>query len=177
MADRPPEPVVELTDDDEELEPLVPDDTACGEAELDLAFDEFGELMDSRQAIVGPEIGPIKPQLPEIPLVRPCSLTTLNGSWLLQLTPQLPFASPFQEIRGPMRIEAGGGLLRISGDVYVRRIVGGVGTIESPSPVLHKLLIRRNWYPAYPQSQYRWYFRSRGVTYSQGVLSFPFEPT
>src|SRR5215210_3961264 len=151
MADRPPEPVVELPGDDEEFEPLVPDDTACGEAEVDLAFDEFGELMDSRQADGRPEIGPIRPPLPEIPLVRPCSLTTLNGSWLLQLTPQHPFAGPFQEIRGPMRIEAGGGVLRISGDVYVRRIVGGVGTIEPASSVHHKLLIRRNWYPAFPQ--------------------------
>jgi len=175
MADQPPEPVVELTGDDEELEPLVPDDTACGEAELDLAFDEFGELIESRDVVVRPEIGPIQPQLPELTLLRPCSLKTLNGSWLLQLTPQLPFASPFQEIRGPMRIEAGGGVLRISGDVYLRKLVAAVGSIEPASPVHHTLLIRRNWYPAFPQSQYRWYFRSRGVTYSQGVLSFPFE--
>ena len=173
MADKPPDPAVDLTSDEYELEPLVPEDGACGEAEMELAFDEFGEPTDLPD-LPRPEIGPIRQPQPAV-LVRPCSLKTLNGSWLLQLTPQAPFHSPLQEIRGPMRIEAGAGALRISGDIYVRRLVGGIGTVAPASPVHHRLLIRRNWYPAYPQSQYRWYFRSQGVTYSHGLLSFPFE--
>ncbi len=173
MNDRPPETVAELGSEEEELEPLVPEDTPCGEAELEYAFDEFGEPVDADE-VIRPGARPVGPIPPEPLRFRPCSLTTLNGSWLLQLTPQFPFANPFQEIRGPMRIEAGAGSLRISGDIYLRRVLVAAAT-EPASPLHHRLLIGKNWYPAFPQSEYRWYFRSRGVTYSKGVLSFPFE--
>lgn len=51
MNDRPPETVAELGSEEEELEPLVPEDTPCGEAELEYAFDEFGEPVDADEVI------------------------------------------------------------------------------------------------------------------------------
>ena len=143
-------------------EPLVPDDGGCG-GELDLHFDEYGSPAEPLD--LGGEGG--RPHVP-------CSLRALNGSWLLELVPE-QFGFPFQVIRGPMRIEASAARFRVSGDVYVRSI--GNAPPNSPgleSPILPGMLIGKNWYPAYPQSQYRWYFRSQGVGYTDGILSFPF---
>lgn len=166
MPDRPPASDVELATEEEDLELLVPGDGGCGEGDLDVVFDEFGEPADADEV-------PLPDRRPAFPA---CSLGTLNGSWLLELTPDHPFGLPFQDIRGPMRIEASASMFRVSGDVYVRRTdVVNPGLVERDSPIHRGLLIRRNWYPAYPQNQYRWYFRSQGVTYSGGVLSFPFE--
>ncbi|MGH2744490.1 MAG: hypothetical protein ACRDN8_18820 [Thermoleophilaceae bacterium] len=166
MADQPPASGVELADDEEDAEPLVPDDAGCGAAELDLEFDEHGAPVERRDS----------PRPAADLSALPCSLNALNGSWLLELSPDRPFVFPLQVIRGPMRIEASTARLRASGDVYVRRLVNlPVSPAELASPLLGGTLIRRNWYPAYPQGQYRWYFRSQGVSYSGGVLSFPFE--
>ena len=146
--------------DENTPEPLVPDDDGCA-GDLDLRFDESGAPDDS----VGGQPG-----------ARgvPCSLGALNGSWLLELVGE-HLGFPFRLIRGPMRIEAGAARFRVSGDVYVRSIGNAPAeSAERESPILPGMLIGRNWYPAYPQSQYRWYFRSQGVTYTNGVLSFPF---
>ncbi len=143
-------------------EPLVPDDAGCG-GELDLHFDEFGSPAEARDR--GGESGR---------LYVPCSLKALNGSWLLELVPE-QFGFPFQMIRGPMRIEASAARFRVSGDVYVRSIGNAPpNSTEHESPITPGMLIGKNWYPAYPQSQYRWYFRSQGVGYTDGILSFPF---
>jgi hypothetical protein len=164
MADEPLVPDANLPADDEELEPLVPDDCGCAEAELDLAFDEHGH----------PELR-VHPPEPALG-IRPCSLGTLNGSWLLELFPRRPFGFPFNAIRGPMRIESSASRLRVSGDVYVRSLIHPpVATAQLENPLQLATRIRRRWYPSYPQSQYRWYFRSQGVTYSAGLLSFPLE--
>jgi hypothetical protein len=54
--------------------------------------------------------------------------------------------------------------------------VRGIATAAPVTPIGLGSIIRRNWYPAYPQNQYRWYFRSQGVKYSaSGVLTIAFE--
>lgn len=169
-------------------EPLIPDDADCGEGQGVFVYDEEGELTSVAPVTAMP--GTLIPRLPEQPaipwpelvaLTRPCSLKTLNGSWLLQLVPKRPHLL-LSQIRGPMRIEADSHRLRVSGDVYVRPpfliarpVIPEIGPALSPGSVVIKL----NWYPAFPQSQYRWYFRSTGVSYtksgSQGRLFFKFE--
>ena len=124
-------------------EPLVPDDAGCGGGELDLHFDEYGAPVV--QLDPGSE-GRLS--------YVPCSLKALNGSWLLELVPE-QFGFPFQVIRGPMRIEASAARFRVSGDVYVLRIGGNAppNSAELETPMLPGMLIGKNWYPAYPQSQ------------------------
>jgi hypothetical protein len=164
MADQPPAVVVELAADEEEQEPLVPDDPGCGADELDLEFDEFGDRVEAPTA---PEGAPLA--------FRPCSLRSLNGSWYVELTPDPPLIFPRTHVRGVMRIEASAARLRISGDIYARRLIGGVLGGPPVNPIGRGALIKRNWYPSFPHGQYRWYFRSQGVSYSGGVLSFRFE--
>ena len=163
MADQPE--ALEFAVDEEDLEPLVPDDPACGADELDLQFDEFGaRIEESDETPAG------------LPLAfRPCSLRSLNGSWYIELTPDPPLIFPRTHVRGVMRIEANANRLRISGDIYSRRLFGPVLGAPAPSPIQPGALLKRNWYPAFPQNQYRWYFRSQGVSYGSGVLSFRFE--
>lgn len=119
------------------------------------------------------------------PVRRPCSLATLNGSWLLALTTTGPHIR--QQIRGPLRIEAQPPRLRLSGDIYVAPTLGPIGPTRAAGPLASvspaaegpfvpgALVIQKNWYPAFPQKEYRWYFRSTGATYSNGKLVFKFE--
>lgn len=163
---------INITDDETTDEPLF-EDSVCQGGDEDFTYDEEGSL-----ALTKP-IGPV------LPLSRPCSLTTLNGSWLLTLKPTSPHL--LQQIRGPMRIEVQSPRLRISGDIYVKSLIGPIGpirpgvTLPTASPeaagpfIPGSLVIKKNWYPAFPQSEYRWYFRSNGVTYSKGTLLFKFE--
>jgi hypothetical protein len=140
---------------------LMPDDAVCGEAALDLAFDEDGAPTVRRD-----RPGPVQPFIP-------CTLEALNGSWLLELTPEF---FPLRLIRGPMRVEASAARFRISGDIYVRDLGNAPpNAAELQSPIAPSALLWPNWYPAFAQGQYRWYFRSQGITYSDGVLTFPFE--
>ncbi|WP_374456062.1 hypothetical protein [Nocardioides sp.] len=159
-------------------------------------FDEQGELVEDLPDLAGPPGTAPRQPLP-IALRRPCSTSRLNGSWLLQIRP-LVAAFPFSEVRGPMRIEVGPSSLRISGDVYVRRsgLVGPVvtqpfvpvrpggdedlpddaaaddgGEAEDPGGIVSPTI---RWYPQLPKNEYSWYFRSTGVTYSGGTLSFSF---
>ncbi len=126
----------------------------CGDDPGELVFDESGELVTP--------VGPV-PLLPP----RPCPVSALNGSWLLQVQDVLPL--PQFETRGPMRIEVGPSALRVSGDVYARRIVPIVPVpLPVPAPP-------EPWYPQLPQSQYSWYFRSLGATYAGGVLQMRIE--
>ena len=77
--------------------------------------DEETLVFDSTGVLVGPRI-----ETPDILRPRSCSLQTLNGSWLLTIEPQIPNVfSP--QVRGPMRIEVGSNVLRVSGDIYVQR--------------------------------------------------------
>lgn len=97
-----------------------------------------------------------------------------DGSWFLQFQPSNPNMNA--AIRGPMRIEGTGPNPRISGDIYVEPI-GGAGT---GSPVIEampagSLVIGENWYPAFPQDQYAWYFRSLETTLENGTLVVQFE--
>jgi hypothetical protein len=165
MADLSPASVVELAVDEEEPEPLVPDDPGCGKDELDLEFDEFGAPVEEGDG--APAGAPLA--------FRPCSLKSLNGSWYVELTPDPPVIFPRTFVRGVMRIEASAARLRISGDIYARRLLGPVLGAPAPSPINPGSLIKRNWYPSFPQNQYRWYFRSQGVKYAGGVLGFRFE--
>lgn len=105
---------------------------------------------------------------------KPCPVSSLNGSWYLQMTPRGPHT--LVEIRGPMRIEVAAPRLRVSGDVYVRKPTGFTGPVEVLKPITDKpLLFGKNWYPHLPFAQYSWYFRSVGVTYQKGSLVFKFE--
>lgn len=134
------------------------------------------------------------------PIIRPtpCSLAVVNGSWLVELTPHRRFpVLPRQLVRGPMRIEVQESSLRISGDIYVRRTLvldpllpGGHLTPLTPldeaapeesDDVAQDLVIspiglhgapRFATYPQLPKNEYSWYFRSTGVSYSSGVLTF-----
>ncbi len=155
-----------------EDEPLVPED-GCGGNDPDVFYDEDGTLTLANP--FGPVTATPVAELPRLTFSRPCSLGTLNGSWLLTLTPDGPHL--FSQIRGPMRIETGGPRIRVSGDVYVRSFVfefPRLNPIAVEPFVPGSLVIRRNWYPAFPQNQYRWYFRSAGVAYSKGELTFKF---
>jgi hypothetical protein len=163
------------------------------QTETPLVFDEQGELVEAMHPpdTIVPEPG--ESVLP-LPARQPCSMSRLNGSWLVEFKSQLP-VFPFSEIRGPMRIQVGGTSLRISGDVYVRR-TGVIGPVIGPSadqPVPDQDAEQGDsgdsaieaaarfgsppvpWYPQLPMNQYSWYFRSTGVTYANGELSFNFE--
>lgn len=103
---------------------------------------------------------------------KPCKVGILNGSWFLQLTPRGPHTHT--EIRGPMRIEVASPKLRISGDIYIHK--PGAGPIEILRPITETpLFFGKNWYPHLPIDQYSWYFRSVGVNYNAGKLTFKFE--
>lgn len=163
---------------------LIPDDEeSC--SNVTFYFDENGTaIRGPTRELSGTIVGPIEP----IPLFRPCSLATLNGSWLIQIGPNLPY---LLQISGPMRIESKKDVLRISGDIYTRGFVYPPRSVIVSSPVetapssillsepifTGSLVIKKNWYPAYPQRNYRWYFRSQGCRYDTktGTLSFKFE--
>lgn len=164
---------------DEEMEsekPLFKE--SCGGSNEEFFYDEDGSL-----TLAGPTIGqPIaQPKLPTtvIPVTRPCSLATLDGSWLFEIDSSASSYPVFLfPSRGPMRIEAANGVLRVSGDVYTRGFflqTAAAAKATATSISSTALVIRRNWYPAYPQREYRWYFRSLGVSYSNGILFFQFE--
>lgn len=124
-------------------------------------FDEWGDLIDETAEADQPSPGASR---------QPCDLSTLNGSWLLQLTPRGPSRDPARsEIRGPMRIEVGAAALRISGDIYVRQMPFPPRSPDAPP------LPPSPWYPQLPMSQYSWYFRSTGATFDAGKLTFTFE--
>jgi hypothetical protein len=170
----------EVIESNSDGEPLIPAGAGCGEDEGMLVFDEDGVLthhlpMRAPESSIGVEPRPIRPIEP-LPLVRPCSRLALKGSWLISFTPQGPHLP--QAIRGPMRIEVEPTRLRVSGDIYVKRFllppVIGQPVLAEPF-VAGSLVIQKNWYPAFPQSEYRWYFRSLGVTYAAGTLTFRFE--
>lgn len=172
-------------------------DCGCGRAataaqDAPLEFDADGEL------VVGPVI---RPEL----LTRPCPIGTLDGSWLLELERRTVFGP---EVRGALRIEVGASSLRVSGDMYSRRVFPPVVTelelerfrpiplpvpgrrgrtdgtdagdsdtmdddaAEDETAILSEFLpLGLRWYPAFPKSEYSWYFRSNGATYVGGTLT------
>lgn len=173
---------IEVAQGEEEL-PLVAADSACGAEDVGFEFDEHGALSrvyhDPTIVSAVTAVQPLQPAvvagpITAIPLSGPCSLGSLNGSWLLEILPTTP--SIFQ-LRGPMRIEASQQLLRISGDIYLRKLLISTAVPVAPNApvVANPLIIKKNWYPAFPQSEYRWYFRSLGVSYLKGKLVFKFE--
>ncbi len=175
---------IELYEDDAGGLPLFPPG-GCDEDDGEFVFDETGDfVMADRNPVASTQ--PVL-ELPHIgipSLFRACSLTTLNGSWLLHVRPRMHHFL-WQRIRGPMRIEAANNILRASGDIYVSRFPV-LRTIDPPThvatvqPMINptSLVIRKNWYPGYPKNQYKWYFRSTGVRYSKsgnkGTLTFKF---
>jgi hypothetical protein len=154
--------------------PLIPDDLG-GPAE-DLIYDESGVLgLEPSLTIRPTELVTRPPQL-EVSWARPCGLGVLDGSWNIDIRPQIH--ALLGSLRGPMRIEANDGVLRVSGDVYyeprkfvLERFETARPPIKAASFVKHWKL---NWYPHYPFDQYVWYFRSTGVSYIKGQLYFPF---
>ncbi len=140
-------------------------------------FDEDGEFVPAPER-AGPVISP---------LMGPCPIGTLDGSWLLQVVPKTLF-SP--RLRGPMRIEVGASSLRVSGDMYAQKslvldpvnpsipsvVVPGrdaaddAATADEPDDLVVFPLPPPS-YPSFPKSQYSWYFRSNGATYANGTLT------
>lgn len=180
--------------------PLVPEQ--CGPIIEDAIFDEdggAGELPKTLQGIAGP-IQPvpqivfdparfaIDPTARLQPTSRPCSLAALNGSWNLVFKANANKGfSIFGNLRGPLRLEATGDVLRVSGDMYYKSLIpsfiGGnrfagltVDEFERSTGISTTGLLpfRKNWYPHYPFKEYRWYFRSTSVTYRRGVLFIRF---
>jgi hypothetical protein len=168
--------------------PLIPDDN--GQQPEDLVYDETGALMYSRMIERSSSIEAT--HATRVPPARSCSLATLNGSWNITIRPRIGFLAG--HLRGPMRIEATDGVLRVSGDLYYKqwafassmfgeRMVFprgdlGLGNDASESPVTTARRVRywnRNWYPHYPFDEYSWYFRSTGASYAAGELYFPLE--
>lgn len=189
MATKKKSVAVDLAEE-ESLPLFPPGEDECGETIY--AYEAFDVAMVAQQegvasvsglpasSLLTPGIG-LAPAL----ITSPCSLKALNGSWLVEFVPESPAA--LFKIRGPMRIEAGVGVLRVSGDIYVSKLVAslplapGSGPAIAPQPTLLEpfvpgsLVIQKNWYPAFPQNEYSWYFRSTGVTYKNGLLKFNFE--
>jgi hypothetical protein len=168
--------------------PLIPDD--YGQGAEDLVYDETGALTYRRLA--DPRIHEVIAPGPatRIPVSQSCSLAALNGSWNITIRPRIGF--PGGQLRGPMRLEAADGALRVSGDVYykqwkfARQVFGsrmayprgdnGLGEDAEDSPVAMATAVaywNLNWYPHYPFDEYSWYFRSTGASYSGGELYFP----
>ena len=147
-------------------------------------FDEQGNLVDTgapAPPLPVPSFGPMLPVPPPVlsppfppPITaRACPISTLDGSWLVEFAPQGGPASPvfpLTHIRGPMRIEVGAASLRISGDIYARRMPFAPNGPVAPGPPR-----AMPWYPQLPMTQYVWYFRSTGCTYAAGQLQFTFE--
>ena len=168
--------------------PLIPDD--YGQDELSYEADHVGATTYRR--FPGPSAyeraapGPVT----RVPLNRPCSLGALNGSWNITIRPKTGFLAG--QLRGPMRLEAADGELRVSGDLYYKgwrftsRLMSrgvtiprgdlGLGEDVAGSPVASATAVaywNRNWYPHYPFDEYTWYFRSTGASYAGGELYFP----
>lgn len=171
-------------------------DCGCGHAASAAHADEPLEF-DADGELIGAPI--IRPELP----TRPCPIGTLDGSWLLELERRTVFAP---EVRGALRIEVGASSLRISGDMYSRRVfppvlgevqrpvaipdprpfagadadagdlgagelgAGDLGAIDETA-VSDVLPVSRRTYPAFPKTEYSWYFRSHGATYADGTLT------
>ncbi|MFI6097905.1 hypothetical protein ACIA8G_20290 [Lentzea sp. NPDC051213] len=109
-------------------------------------------------------------------LHRPCPLSALDGSWLLEFSPAVPTLVA-NAVRGPMRIEVGQASLRVSGDIYVRRLLRPIPGFPSDSDAdLPQLTFPQpvSWFPQLPIGQYSWYFRSAGATYVDGTLKLKF---
>jgi hypothetical protein len=128
-----------------------------------LLYDEDGSLVLARARDDQRDAAADAPAMPA---------RLLDGSWYLHFVPEGPHTA--QAIRGPMRIEVARPRLRISGDIYVART--GPGSTELLNPFVESAaLFGKNWYPQLPLKQYAWYFRSVGVEYSGGVLTFKVE--
>jgi hypothetical protein len=169
--------------DEEARLPLVPDDPECTTHE-ELTYDDDGRLINERTLtpIPGtielpeserprPIIGP--PILPR--LSRPCSLSALDGSWYVELTPEEEEPDRPVQIHGAMRIESKNRRrLRVSADIYTERYRCEGGGAYRPIPQ-SPVRIDRNWYPQFPQGQYSYYVASRGAYYHSGRLQFKVE--
>ncbi len=154
----------EIFTEDYESGGLIPEEEFREDGEV-FEYDEDGTLALARS------LRPVSKLL-----TRPCSLRTLNGSWYVQLVPVRNSGFyPYRPIRGPMRIEVGRGYLRISGDIYVQRLGSEAPRkILEPPSVPPGLVISKRWYPHLPFKEYSAYFRSVGVRYNNGKLTFKF---
>ncbi|GAB3602938.1 hypothetical protein [Microbacterium aureliae] len=154
---------------------------------------DAGDVLEFGQD--GEVLIPLEPYRPG-PLNRltgPCALSALNGSWLFEVE-RRTIIQPL--VRGPMRIEVGASSLRVSGDIYSQRIFGPIepeivrppfpripvfgdedeadaGGVGEPDDLGVLFPVPLPWYPAFPQGQYSWYFRSNGATYANGTLTVP----
>jgi len=146
---------------------LIPGDTWDGGGQH-LAYDEEGTIALAR--------GLLSPEMSSTPGADRAGMNVkaLNGSWFVQFVPEGPHV--LQRIRGPLRLEVSGTRMRISGDIYVRTVMASQpGPVSILEPITENpLVVEGNWYPHLPFEEYRWHFRSTGVSYDRGVLTFRF---
>jgi hypothetical protein len=180
MSDHNPttESSIELYSNEEERRPLIPENESSYQEQAYI-FRSNGTLAETEPLPSSLEqLTNSQSQSSEVSggPSRPCSLSMLDGSWYLQLRPQrVGSGTRPTKIHGPMRIESrNANRLRISGDIYIESHRFDTG---DPNEVMPEgsLVIRKNWYPQLPPEKYSWYFRSQGVRYSNGELTFDLE--
>jgi hypothetical protein len=147
-----------------ESETLVGPEHGCGRQDETITYDEDGALTLALAVLRKPAA--------DDPVV-PCPVSGLNGSWFIHISPQGQHSQ--KTIRGVMRIEVAQPKIRISGDIYVDDGTGASHGNPLDPMTPEPLIIGKNWYPQFEHDQYAWYFRSLGVTYTHGVLTFRFE--
>jgi len=147
-------------------EPLLGLGGSCGQQHEDAIFyDEDGSMTLALAAMNGRAAA-------DTP-VAACPVKQLNGSWFIHITPQ--GVHPTNAIRGAMRIEVASPKLRISGDIYVANPAVSPHIVPLEPITASPLIIGKNWYPQFDHKEYAWYFRSVGVQYQAGALTFKFE--
>lgn len=150
-----------------ESRPLLPDNAVCDRNEA-YQYDERGFLVDEQDLPSSPD----RTSEAGSQSARSCRVAALNGSWYLQLIPEVETASRPTKIHGAMRIDSRTvDRFRVSGDVYMEEYTAEEGRAVTPIPE-NPLTIGDNWYPQFPPAKYGWYFRSQGVRYRSGRLTF-----
>src|SRR5262245_4612274 len=144
-------------------EPLLGPEGSCEHHEA-IFYDEDGSMTLALAALKGPAS--------DAP-VTACPVNRLNGSWFIHITPQGTHSTSI--VRGAMRIEVASPRIRISGDIYVANPTVSPHVVPLEPITASPLIIGKNWYPQFDHKEYAWYFRSVGVQYQSGVLTFKFE--
>lgn len=166
----------ELFQDENQERPLIPDDELV-DPDQEYIYSPDGTLTETKSAQQESEdstteLGSFEDRSIE-QVYPPCSHTTLDGSWYIQLEPRVGPGEMSSKIHGAMRIESRDiERLRVSGDIYIESLTteDDQWGPETNSPDDH-LSIKQNWYPQFSPKKYSWYFKSQGVRYSGGRLT------
>lgn len=163
---------VELYREGDRGRPLVPDDESV-DPDREYVYNSDGTLADGEVSAPDHEdsAGPVSDTSRQ-----PFSHAALDGSWYVQLHPRVGPGTTSDEIHGAMRIESRDvERFRVSGDVYIESRGSDDAVGAEAGSADEQLAIGQNRYPQFPPEKYGWYFRSQGVRYSGGRLSFDLE--